>query len=51
MTGFDPSDAGAASARIRELAEAGVTHLVFGARYDSADDFRRNAEAVAAAAG
>ena len=50
MTGFASQEAGASAARIRSYADAGVTHLVAGSRYDDADTFRREVEHLARAA-
>ncbi len=47
LTSLGRSDGAAARARAEAFAEAGVTHLVHGDRYESADEFRRGAEFVA----
>ena len=46
LTGL-PGDPERAQERLERLEELGVTHLIAGTRYDTADEFRRQAEAIA----
>ncbi len=48
FTAFDPRQPEAVPQRVAELREAGATRLVAGTRYDTADDFRRQAEFLGA---
>ena len=46
LTGL-PADPERARERFERLGELGVTHLIAGTRYDTADEFRRQADAIA----
>jgi probable F420-dependent oxidoreductase len=47
MTGFPLDDPARAAAQVHAYAEIGVTHCVSGGRYADANEFRRNADALA----